>query len=49
MQKRNVQRDLNIVKAIKRELDLRTKSVKNKKKCSRKAKHKAVGPNGSIA
>ena len=42
-------RDLNIMKAFKRELDLRTKSVKNKKKYSRKAKHKAVGPNGSIA
>ena len=43
------QRDLNIVKAFKRELDLRTKSVKNKKKYSRKAKHKAVGPSRSIA
>lgn len=43
------QRDLNIVKAFKRELNLRTKSVKNKKKYSRKAKHKAVGPNGTIA
>ena len=43
------QRDLNIIKAFKRELDLRTKPVKNKKKYSRKAKHKAVGPNGSIA
>ena len=43
------QRDLNIIKAFKGELDLRTKFVKNKKKYSRKAKHKAVGPNGSIA
>ena len=42
-------RDLNIMKAFKRELDLRTKSIKDKKKYSRKAKHKAVGPNGTIA
>ena len=43
------QRDLNIIKAYKKELDLRTRAIKNKKKYSRKAKHKAVGPNGSIA
>lgn len=34
------QRDINIIKAFKRELDLRTRKVRDKSKYTRKVKHK---------
>lgn len=38
--RKNMKRDMNILKAFKKEIDLKTKTISSKKRYTRKVKHR---------